>query len=561
VDANRSALSLVQRQWLWLLPLGFLAVFFFYPLLSILSVSFAPNGVLDLSGFAEIAFSPYYRDTFVFTLAQAALSTLLTLALALPGAYVFTTYRFPGKALFSALAGLPFVLPTIVVAAAYLALLGPRGVLNQFLTSVFVLDAPPIQLERTLTVILIAHVFYNYGVAFRILAAAWSNRSPRIEEAARSFGVSGWRLWWRVRLPLILPAFFAAAALVFIYTFTSFGVIVVLGGPRFATLEVEIYRQIANLFDLPTAGALSVVQIGFMFITLSVYSRLERRANVALRQTPTRPRLPRQRYEKLMIWANIGFLSLFLAAPLLALVLRSFTSADQTLTLAYYRNLAFVAPRSVLNVPPALAIGNSLLIALVATALSVLLGIITARLLTRPSARNLGGVETLFMLPLATSAVVLGFGYNIALDEPPLNLRSSPALIPLAHALVALPFVLRSLSPALRAIPLQLEAAAQSLGAKRLRVFRRVVLPLILPSVTASALFAFTISMGEFGATLFVARPDSPTLPIAIFRLLGQPGDSNYGQALALSTLLLVICGIAFWCIEWVQKRGSDRGV
>ena len=560
MDAIRLALVIVRRQWLWLLPLGFFILFFFYPLFSILSVNFAPEGILDLGGFIEIASSAYYRETFGFTLGQASLSTIITLALAIPGAYVFTTYKFPGRTFFSALAGLPFVLPTVVVAAAYLALLGPRGMLNQLLMRWFALDAPPIELQHTLTVILIAHVFYNYGVAFRILTAAWANRSPRIEEAAQSLGISGWRLWWRVRLPLVRPAILAATALVFIYTFTSFGVIVVLGGPRFATLEVEIYRQIANLFNLSTAGALSVVQISFMFITLSLYSRLERHSNAALRQVALPPISPTSSGEKLMIVAHVAFLAIFLAAPLIALIARSFISANQTLTFAYYNALAFVEPRSVLNVPPATAIGNSLLIALASTLLSTVLGVITARLLTRASQANLGWLEALFMLPLATSAVVLGFGYNIALDEPPLNLRSSPILIPLAHTLVALPFVLRSVSPALRAIPPQLESAAQSLGVGRIQIFRRVLLPLVLPSVAASALFAFTISMGEFGATLFVARPNAPTLPIAIFRLLGQPGESNYGQALALSTLLLVICGLAFWLIEAIQRRETKQG-
>ncbi len=153
MDRNRFALSHYLWRGLMLVPLVFLALFYFYPLLSILVVSLAPEGQLDLSGFARLVTSDYYRETFGFTLGQALLSTVLTLMLALPGAYVFARYQFPGKSLFLALGTLPFVLPTVVVAAAFSALVGPRGLLNTTIMRLFTLDQPPIQLERTLAII------------------------------------------------------------------------------------------------------------------------------------------------------------------------------------------------------------------------------------------------------------------------------------------------------------------------------------------------------------------------------------------------------------------------
>jgi thiamine transport system permease protein len=554
LDRNGAALRLTAA-WLWLLPIAFLTLFFVYPLVSIFAISLAPAGQLDLSGFVTIATSSYYWNTLGFTIGQAALSTLITLALALPGAYVFTRYQFPGKALLAALAGLPFVLPTVVVAAAFLALIGPRGIINTWLISVFALDAPPIQLERTVTLIIIAHIFYNYGVAFRMLQAFWASQSTRIEEASRALGVAGWRLWWRIRLAMLRPALIAAAAIVFIYNFTSFGVIVIIGGARFATLEVEIYRQIANLFDLPTAAALSLVQIVFMFVCLLVFTRLERTVRLTLRGSKANARPPRRAHEWALLLANVGFILTCLAAPLLALVLRAFTAPSGELTLAYFTGLTSNPRGSVLNAPPTVAIGNSLAIAAVAIIIALATGTLIAWLLYRQRARH--WIEPLLMLPLATSAVVLGFGYNVALDTPPLDLRSSPLLVPMAHALVALPFVIRSITPVLRGIPPNLYEVARSLGTHGWGIFRRVQFPIVRRVLASSAIFAFTISMGEFGATLFVARPDAPTLPIAIFRLLGQPGEANYGRAIALSTLLLAICGLAFLMVEWVRDRGS----
>ena len=537
---------------LFALPLIFLALFFFNPLLAILGVSLAPNGQLDLSGFAQILTTPYYRNTLWFTTWQAALSTFLTLALALPGAYVFARYQFPGKSLLLSLATLPFVLPTVVVAAAFMALIGQNGLVNQGLMGFFRLETPPIQLERTLTIILIVHVFYNYSVALRIISSFWANQSPRLEEAARVLGANRWRIWWEIRLPILRPAILAAALLVFIFTFTSFGVILILGGSRFATLEVEIYRQATALFNLQVAAALSLVQIGLMFALMIVYTRLQRQSSADLQSAQNVARKPKTRREKLFVGANLTLMIVLLLTPLAALVLRSFTSPSG-LTTQFYTLLDTNTRNSVLFTPPIEAVGNSLRFALATTVMSVALGLITAYLLTRRGARWL---DPVFMLPLATSAVTLGFGFIIALGKPPLNLRTSEVLIPLAHTLVAMPFVVRSVLPAVRAISPNVRGAARVLGASPLQILRLIDLPLISRGLLVGATFAFTVSMGEFGASSFIVRPDTPTMPIVIYRLLGQPGATNYGQALAMSTILMAVCAVSFILIERARTLG-----
>jgi thiamine transport system permease protein len=248
-------------------------------------------------------------------------------------------------------------------------------------------------------------------------------------------------------------------------------------------------------------------------------------------------------------------MALLLFAPLAALVLRSFTF-EGGLTTQYYALLSTNPRGSVLFTPPLTAVGNSLVFALATTALAVTLGLITALLLSRPASRLARWLDPVFMLPLAASAVTLGFGYIIALDEPPLNLRASPALIPLAHTLVAMPFVVRSVLPSIRGIPPNVRGAARSLGASPLQVWHWIDLPLISRGLIVGATFAFTVSMGEFGASLFVARPDTPTIPIVIFRLLGQPGATNYGQAMAMSVLLMAVCALSFVLIERLRTAG-----
>lgn len=538
------------------LPIVFIAVFYFYPLITILSAGFAPDGALSLEAFQTVLASDYYRRVLAFTFGQAALSTLLTLLIALPSAYVFVRYRFPGKTLLLSLATLPFVMPTVVVAASFSALIGSRGIVNTALMDVFALSEPPIQLERTLSIILIAHVFYNYAVAVRMLVASWSAQSPRIEEAARLMGASGWRLWWNVRLPLLRPALLAAASLIFTFTFTSFGVILILGGSRFATLEIEIYQQVTGLLNLPIASALSLIQIAFMFMMLLIYTGFQRRIAVDLQAARTIARPARTWRSKLIVGANIILIAVLLLAPMVALVVRSFTVGTDGWSFQNYLRLSTNPRGSVLYAPPLEAFGNSLFFAVMTTILAGLMGLIVSYFLYRARSRFVRVLDPILMLPLATSAVTLGFGFLIALDEPPLNLRSSIWLIPIAHTLVAMPFVVRSVLPALRAISPSMEDAARSLGASSWRVWRHIQLPLIARGLFVGAVFAFTVSMGEFGASAFVARPDTPTVPIVIFRLFGQPGATNYGSGLAMSVILMVVCAVAFIGIERFRTAG-----
>jgi thiamine transport system permease protein len=559
LDGNGLAVSRLitpLRYGLLLVPLIFLGAFFFYPLLTMLSLSLAGENGINLSGFVEIATSSYFRQTAWFTVWQAAVSTLLTIGLALPSAYVFVTYRFPGKDLLLSLSALPFVLPTVVVAAAFTSLLGRQGVINSLLTTWFSLPDAPIDLERSLTLIFIAHVFYNYAIALRMIVGFWANQTRRIEDAARVLGASGWRLWWHIILPMIRPAVTAAALLVYIFTFTSFGVILLLGGVQFATLEVEIYRQVTSFFDLPTAAALSLVQISVMMVMMTVYTRLQaRNAGGGLQSTSSRVRPPKATWERLLVIGNIALIVVLIFTPLAALIAQSLTANGELSTRAYTQ-LSETSRRSVFIAPPAEAIGNSLAYAAVTTVIAVGLGVLASYLLVTPRSWLTWLLDPMFMLPLATSAVTLGFGFIVALDEPPLNLRTSRLLIPVAHTLVALPFVIRSVLPALRSIPTHLHEAAQVMGANTINRLRYIDLPLASRGALVGATFAFTVSMGEFGATVFIARPETPTMPLVIFRLLGQPGVSNYAQAMAMSVILIAVCGVAFVTIERLRTAG-----
>lgn len=556
---------------LWLLPLTFLGLFYFYPLGSILRLSFGRGDEAWWRVFGEMAASPTVRRVFGFTVWQAFLSTLLTLGIGLPGAYLFARYQFRGKSLLRALAGVPFVMPTLVVAAGFNALLGPGGWVNAALMAALHLTEPPISFLGTLPAILVAHVFYNTTIVLRMVGDFWSHLDPRLEQAARVLGGNRWQTFREITLPLLSPAILASVLLVFIFDFTSFGVILVLGGAGFATLEVEIYYQTISLFNLPMAATLSVLQLGCTLALTVLYTRL-----TAALSRPLNLRAQAHTQRRLRTWRSrlgagliIAFLLVLLISPLAALATRSVTQLTPSrsregnvapgLTLAFYRALSQNPQESLFYAPPTTALGISLGYALATVILSLGLGLPAAWALARGGESSLNRIlDPLLMLPLGTSAVTLGLGFIVSLNHPPLDLRASPWLVPLAHTLVAFPFVVRSLTPALRSIRPNLRQTAAVLGASPRQVFLHVDLPLVGRALLVSATFAFTISMGEFGATALISRPEYPTVPVVIYRFLSRPGAMNYGQALALSTILMLAAVGGMLAIE--RFRVADVG-
>ena len=538
----------VVRGLMLAVPIAFLGVFFVYPVASIVGRGLTPDGSLDLSPLADLVTDAQFRDVAWFTVWQATVSTALTVLVALPGAYVFARYEFRGKRLVRAAVLVPFVLPTVVVGSAFLALLGNGGPLG-FLG-----------LDQSVAAILVAHVFFNYAVVVLVVGGLWAHLDPRQEDAARVLGAGRWQTFRSVTLPALRPAIAAAAAIVFLFDFTSFGVILILGGPGYSTLETEIYRQTVQFLDLPQAAALSIVQMAAVVAVLLVAGRAQgRRAEaLRLRAVAETSRRPRTAGERAVVGINLAVIAVLLGGPIAVLVERSFDTAGGY-SFGFYRALSELRRTSTIFVPPMEAVRNSLVFAAVATVIALVIGGLAAFAIVGPGrTRRSTGLDTLLLLPLGVSAVTIGFGFLIALDKPPFDLRASPVLIPIAHALVAAPFVARVLIPVLRSIDQRLRDTAAVLGASPGRVWREIDLPIVARALLVAAGFAFAVSLGEFGATIFIARPDYPTLPVVIFRLLGQPGALNFGAAMAASVILMAVTALAILAIE--RFRFADIG-
>lgn len=501
----------LKRIWVvGLLPAGYFLYLYLYPVARIVGLTVDRwREALEIPGLARII---------GFTVGQAILSTLLTVLIGLPLTGVLSRNRVRGRRWIEAVLTMPFILPTVVVGAAFVAM-GFKG---------------------SWWGIIIAHIFYNLAIMVRTVGAVWSDIAPEFEQAAATLGASPLRRLTKVTLPMLGPSIAAAASLIFLFTFTSFGVVLILGGLRFATIEVAIWREATGLLRLGAASVLALIQLSLVAIVLYFYARLQAQRSVGLRLTRLHP----LRRPQPLGWSLLGIGVGISVVPLVILGIRSLIVGGQWSVVGWQ-----TAGRPLLS-----AAVNSVLFALVATSIAITVGTCAAWLIANQRTRLGSFFDVLVMLPLGTSAVTIGFGFLVALDRP-VDLRGSWLVVPLAHSLVATPFVVRIMLPAMRAIRGDLKEAAAVLGASPRRVWRKIELPLTSRALGAATGFAAAISLGEFGATAFVVRPNSTTLPALVFRALGRPGPINLATAMAAATVLLLLAaGVMF-----AADRGGQR--
>jgi thiamine transport system permease protein len=527
-------------------PVAVLAVFFVLPVVGMVGRGFRPEGHWDVGGVLDVLARPQVHRVLWFTVWTSTAATAVTLVLGLPAAYVLHRLTVPLRRVVRAALLVPFVLPTVVVGVAFRQLFtGPLAWLH---------------VDGTPWAILAGLVFFNAAVVVRAVGAAWESLDPRPGEAAAALGASPGTVFRTVTLPALRPAIVGAGSVVFLFCATSFGVVLTLGGLRYASVETEIYLLTTNLLDLQGAAALSLLQL-LVVVALLLIGARTRPMRTSTQRAPARPRRPRR--GDLPQLAVTVLLLAFVALPLATLLIGSL-QVDGHWSLANYRALDSTGSHQALLEPATTALNLSLRIAVDATLLALTLGLlvalsVTRRARTRGERRLRGILDALFMLPLGVSAVTLGFGFLVTLDRPPLDLRDSPWLVPIAQALVALPLVVRTLVPALLGIDDRQRQAAASLGAGPWRAVLVVDVPVLWRPLLASAGFAFAASLGEFGATSFLARDENATLPVVIYRLLGHPGAMNYGMALAASCVLAATTAVVMLVVE--RLRVPSLGV
>lgn len=520
-------------RWVWLAPAAFLAAFLAYPL--VVLVSTTADGA-DASAALDRLLSPGLWSVAALAALQALLSTVLALLIGLPIANVVSRYRYRGRALAQALVTVPFVLPTVVVALAFRSLFG-NGVPQGF------------------ALVVAAHAYVNLAVVVRIVGAQWAQHEPDYEYVARTLGATRWTAFVDVTLPSLRPAIVSSAAVVFVFSFTSLGIVLLLGDASTRTLESQILRQTSVLLDFPGAAITALVQLIIVSVVLIGGSLLSRRSPTRRMRPATLLPLPASGLARAAVRLTALVAALLVLAPVAALVVASLRTAGSWTTV-WWRSMGSVDAGTTRIGSPVSAVGTSLTYALITAVVAALIGGLAAMAVVVPGRTRV--VAVLAMVPLGVSAATLGLGTLLAFGRPPIDLRSTALLIPIAHALVAVPLVVAVVAPSLRGTDARTMRVAASLGARPSRAFATAYGPVLRVVMLASAGLAAAVSLGEFGAASFLARAGSPTVPVQIVRLLGRPGEQSTGVAAVLAVILVAV---TLAIVLLVDRLGAQRRV
>jgi thiamine transport system permease protein len=520
---------------LWAVPLAFVAVLFYWPISEVV--------VLGLSGnWLGLLLEPKTIGLVWFTLWQAVVSTLVAVLVAIPGAYLLYRRSFPGQQLIQALITVPFVLPSIVVAVGFTVFRSVHE-FYQGLGLTF-LDDP-------IYWIVGAHVFVNYSIAVKTIGGVWATLDSEIEFAAELDGAGRLRTFVSISLPQIRPAIYSAAALIFLFSATSFGIVLVLGGGQVQTIETAIFFAATQRLDLELAAALVLVQTLITALAFMFGTKLAK-GSFGLEQVFERTQKPRVDRRDLVAVAFGGAIWVGLLAMPLILVLFEAFKVSGAFGFDNFVNLGTRGARDLLNITFIEATGNSIRNMAIAALIAFVLGTLVSWLLTHTGYRSL---DLIFLLPLGVSSVALGFGFLISFDAEWFLLRSSWLIVPLAQALIALPMVIRLVYPAIVSLGKEPIEQAKLDGATSWQTWRFIESKMIRGMLLTALGFAAINSLGEFGASSFLANGSQATVPTLLYRLIARPGEQNYGMAMAVSAILIVLSALVVYLLSRAPKE------
>ena len=503
-------------KWLVVAPIVVMLLFVVAPVLNIFSMA------IQIDSFALLT-TPTTRNVVWFTTWQAIISTTVVLFLAMPIAAITANFDFFGRRALISLVSVPFILPTVVVGVAFLELL-------------------PTSIHQSASAIIIAHIYFNFGLVVRIISSRWQQINPHLDDVARTLGASRTRLFVTVTLPLLKKSLRSAGLLVFLMCFTSYGVVRILGGPARSTIETEIYFRAMQLGDVSGALVISILQLVVVGVLIFLTTQFGTAKSAEFSQMVySRIRRPQNFGQKLFITSIALISTVAVLAPLVSVVRRSIL-IGQKVNFSIWQNI--FTDEEIFK-----SLTTSLKYAVFTIVVSTTIGLFGACAVIYGSARY-RFLNLLMALPVVVSAVTLGLGLIITFDVNPIDWRGAWLMMPIAHCLVAIPIVMRIISPTIRDLPNGLRDASQTLGATTWQMWRTIDLRLIKPALVSAAAIACAVSLGEFGASSFLVRRNNETLPLMISRLLGRPGEIIQAQAYAIATLLIVACVVIIGVVD-----------
>ena len=520
------------------------AIFVVYPLIRVLLASFQVDGVWSMAGYAELAERKLYRNALINSLGVGALVGVIGVAIGFVNAFVLTRLDVPGKTLLHYITILPIISPPFVSAVSILFLFGFNGLVTRLL-----LGLNDFSIYGFHGVVL-SQVFTFAPIAYLSLRGVLASLSPTLEDAALNIGATRWQAFWKVSFPLALPGIASAFLVVFIESMADFGNPLVLAGAGFPMLAPQAYLEITGSFNLSRGATLAVV-----LLIPSMTAFAIQRYYLSKRQYITVTGKPTTSTSKVVSpaakWVLYGVTLLFalLVTAFYAVILvGAFTKVwgfNYAPTVAHFLYVFDVGFQSV---------KDTLIVALVTTPISGLLGMLVAFLVVRRNFPGRTALEFGSILSFAVPGTVVGIGYIMAFNAPPLVLTGTLAILVLCFVFRYVPVGIQSAIAVLRQIDPAIEEAAQNLGATGLTTFRKITLPLIAPAFFSGLVYAFVRAMTAISAAIFLVSANWNLMTVQI---LNQVGSGRLGVAAAFSVVVIVIVLVAIVIISRLVNRWS----
>ena len=522
-----------------------IAVFVVYPLVRVLLASFqGDDGGWTLAGYGELAGRKLYRNALFNSLSVGVVVGVLSVALGYLAAFVLTRIDVPGRRLLHYVTILPIVSPPFVSAVSIIFLFGFSGLVTKQL-----LGLTDFSIYGFHGVVL-SQIFTFAPIAYLSLRGVLASLSPTLEDAALNIGATRWQTFWKVSLPLSLPGIASAFLVVFIESMADFGNPLVLAGAAFPMLAPQAYLEITGSFNLSRGATLAIVLLIPSMTAFAIQRYyLSKRQYITVTGKPTASTSKIvSRPVKWILYAVLVLFALLVTAFYAVILVGAFTKVwgfNYTPTLAHFAYVFDVGLDSV---------KDTLLVAIVSTPVSGLLGMIVAFLVVRRAFPGRTALEFGSILSFAVPGTVVGIGYILAFNAPPLVLTGTFAILVLCFVFRYMPVGIQSGIAVLRQIDPSIEEAAQNLGATTLTTFRKVTLPLIAPAFFSGLVYAFVRAMTAISAAIFLVSANWNLMTVQI---LNQVGSGRLGVSAAFSVVVIVIVLIAIAVISFAIGRWS----
>ena len=499
---------------------------FVLPLIFSIIPIFSQNETINF-GSSNIYSFKYIFNALVFTIKQAFFSTVIAMVIGVPMGFFVSHREFPLKKFFVSLSAIPFCVPTLLVALAYVQFFGMNGSLNQFIKSVFKLNTTPITFLYSFTGIIIAQGFYNFPLVMKTCSDVWSKIDSRQENAALILGANPIRLFFSVTIHQISTAISSSAITVFLYCFFSFIIVLLFGAIGCTTIEVEIYQSVKNTLNYKMASVLGIIETFTATLLCLIVLFLEKKSSKNRNSCNEFICVKIKKLsEKVFLSILIILIFIFFLMPFLSLIFSSFAKFGDVLS---NKNLY-------------LSIKDSIITALCTATLTVIFAL-TCSLFFRlnKKSRNSILIKILPLVPLTISSVITGYG--IIIFSQLFNLEPNFFTLSIFQSVVAFPFAFRLISNNLDKISLQIDDVCKIFSDDKSKSIFWVYIPNVKESIFSAFAFSFAISCGDATLPLILSIQNFTPLSLYTFRLASS---YQFNSSCVCGIILMIVGSSCF---------------